>query len=57
MQLTLELESAWFQPFNLKRDTYHGFSKICFQIQLVPLQQGGWVCVHGGAVNVKSSDP
>jgi hypothetical protein len=35
-----ELESAWFQPLNLKSDILVT-SLCCFQIQLVPLQRGG----------------
>jgi hypothetical protein len=32
-----QLESAWFQPLNLKRDKNWLVSKPCFHIQLVPL--------------------
>jgi hypothetical protein len=39
MQLTLELESAWFQPLTLSSEKL--VSKFAaFQMQLVPLQSG-----------------
>jgi hypothetical protein len=34
-----QLESAWFQPLKLKCDIL--VSKLCFQIQIVPLNSGG----------------
>jgi hypothetical protein len=59
LQLTHELESAWFQPLSLKRDIL--VSKFIFKLmgQLVPLPHArhGSGVLRWGLYKLKSVDP